>query len=606
MQNFLRILGFARPIGIKAVLYLLLTLGATIFGVINLAALIPLLQLLFEQSELEQINLPEPSISLEYCKEFFYHHFNEIIIGEGPLKALYVICGLMILAVLLANLFRYASQVLLARVRVNMIYNLRSAAYRGILMASASYLSSQQKGDLISRVTSDVQEVEQTVINAMKAIIKDPLLIIGYFVVLFSISIELTLYTLALAPITGFIVSLVARRIKKWSRQSQKSMGAITSIMDETIGGSRIIKAFSAENQMKKRFGKALEGYAQGVFEIAKKSNLASPISEVMGTAVLCLLLILGGMMVLNPEANLGPAQFIGFLIIFSQVLIPTKAISVAVSQMSRGLAASERVFQILDQSAENQESETEISKPTLNKGVRFESVCFAYDDDLVIDNVSFEIPKGKIIALAGPSGSGKSTLVDLLCGFRRVKSGGIFIDDTNLNHLSREQWLSMVGYVSQQPVLFNDTIANNISFGRQNTTPKAIENAAKKAHAHDFILKLSHGYDTVIGDGGDKLSGGEKQRITIARAILEDPPILILDEATSSLDAKSEEAVRQALLEVIQNRTVLIISHQMGTIREADEIILIENGKNVGRGVHEKLMKESDLYQQLVELQAF
>ncbi len=606
MKSFLRILGFARPLGFKSLGYLLLVLGATLFGVLNLTSLIPLLQVLFDQGELRQVNFPEWSFSLSYFKDTFYHYLNQLISEEGNITALYYICGLMVISVLLANLFRYSSQILLAQVRVKVIQNFRNAAYQGILTAKIQYLTSQRKGDLISRVTNDLQEVEQTVVNALKVIIKDPLLIVGYFIVLISISVELTLYTLLLAPVTGFSVSLIARRIKKWSLKSQKSMGRISSIMDETISGNRIIKAFSAQAQMKKRFETEVEGYAKGVFQIAKKSNLASPISEIIGTAVLCLLLLIGGNMVLGANATLGAAQFIGFLIIFSQVLIPAKAIAVSVNQITRGLVASERVFEIIDDTILDDHDSGKIQKSTLEHGIRIEALSFSYDQNEVLRKVSFEIPKGKIIALVGASGSGKSTLVDLLCGFQKASSGQILVDGSELNTLRKESWRKLVGYVFQHPILFNDTIANNIAFGRENVSRETIEKAAKKANAHGFISSLLDGYDTFVGDAGDKLSGGEKQRITIARAILEDPPILILDEATSSLDAKSEMAVKQALLSVIKDRTALIISHKISTIKDADEIILMENGKIVGKGTHEKLIRESGLYQQLTELQTF
>lgn len=607
MRILLRILRFANPLAGVVPVYIILIVLATIFSVINLTVLIPLLQVLFDQGELTEMNTPSAfSLSINYFKSLFYEQLVALIGTKGKMGALYFLCGFVTVSVIAANTFRYFSQLMLAKVRVRVIRNLRSKAFESTLNLDLGYFTTSKKGDLISRITSDIQDVEQSVVSSLKVIIKEPFLIIGYLVALVSISLELTIYTLLLIPAGGFAVSLIARRIRVWARKSQESMGRITQTLDESFGGMRIIKSFNASAFVKKKFDREVEDYALENFEIASKTNLSSPISESVGVVVLVLLLVIGGGMVLAEPAQLTAPSFIGFLVIFSQLLNPAKAIAVSMSQITRGIASAERVFDLMDKTPGISENESAVKKKVLEDGVRFHQVCFSYGADEVLTGISFEILQGQTVALIGPSGGGKSTIADLVCRFFDPISGQVLIDGIDLKDCSLADWREQIAVVSQEPILFHDTVANNIAFGRSDVTMKQIELASKKAMAHEFIMTLEHGYETLIGERGNRLSGGEKQRITIARALLKNPKLLILDEATSSLDAKSEHLVQSALANLMAGRTTLLIAHRLSTTQHADKILVIDKGRIVEQGTHSELMEANGLYGQLTRLQSF
>lgn len=598
MRLLRRIASYAKPIGGILPFYLVLIFGATVFSVINLSALIPLLQVLFDQVT----NLETGSGFLRQWKTSFYEQLNTYILEEGKLTALYFICGLVAVSVFLANVFRYASQLILAKVRVRTIRNLRQDAFEKVLRFNLGYFHEQHKGDFVSRLTVDVQDVEQSIVSAMKALIKEPFLLIGYLIALFSISPELTWYTLILIPTAGFCVSLVARRIRKWSRKSQESVGVLGGILDETFSGMRMIKALNAQQWIQKRFQKNLDAYANQTYQIASKSNLSSPISEIVGVIVLIITLILGGKMVLVDQ-SMDAATFIGFLVIFSQLLNPAKAISVASSQINKGLASASRIFELLDQ--ETVESESG-KKPSFTKEIAFESVSFSYDQQRVLDHLDLIIGYGEKVALVGPSGSGKSTIADLICGFYQPGSGQISIDGQNLNELDQNLWRSHIALVSQDPVLFDDTIRENILFGLQGVSDEQLDNVVRQSHVAEFVNQLSEGLESRVGPNGSRLSGGQKQRVAIARAMLRNPELLILDEATSALDAQSEQMVQQALEQLMEGRTTVIIAHSYRTIQHADRILVIDKGKVEQSGSHEELIQLDGLYGQLTRLQSF
>lgn len=607
MRNLFRILNYARPLGFFIPQYLILIVFSTAFSVVNLTALIPLLQVLFDQvSFTPESPVFEWSWSVDYFRTLFYRHLKDIIDENGKLSALYFICLLVVISVLLANLFRYLSQVLLANVRVQVIQNLRNEAFKAISNFDLEYFVTHKKGDLISRITVDVQEVEQSVVSSLKILIKEPFLIIGYFVALLSISPRLTLYTLVLIPVAGMAVSVVARKIRKWARKTQQSLGKINGTLDETLSGMRIIKAFGAAVYVRNRFAAEVQKFAKQSFNIAMKSNLSAPISEILGVGVLVVVLVIGGKQVLGNDAELGAATFIGFLVIFSQLLNPAKAISVASGKVSRGISAAERVFELIDLTPKIKDKSNAQTVSGLNQCISFHGVSFSFSGQQVLHQVNFHIPKGKTIALVGPSGSGKSTIADLICRFYDPGSGAISWDGVNLKDLTQESFRAQIGMVSQEAILFNDTVAANIAFGHDTMSKEEIIMAAKIANAHDFIQALPEGYDAVIGERGNALSGGERQRLTIARAILKDPQLLILDEATSSLDAKSEEMVQEALIRVMKGRTCLIIAHRLSTVQWVDEILVLENGKIIEQGSHVQLVEKNGLYNQLTTLQSF
>ncbi|RED98919.1 ABC transporter ATP-binding protein [Marinoscillum furvescens] len=602
MRVFLRILSFARPLGGTIPLYLGLIIPATIFSVVNLSVLIPLLQVLFDQAQEVEVGVSTSGWSIQNLKSSFYGYLHEVIQARGKLSALYLICTIAVVSVLLANCFRYFSQLVLASVRVRVMKNLRNEAYSHILYQELGFFTHRRKGDLVARVTTDIQEIEQSAVSTLKAVIKEPFLIIGYLIVLIAISPKLTLYTLLLLPVAGVGVSLVARRIRKWARRSQESMGQIGHLLDETIMGIRTIKAFMAETFQQARFEQQVKAYSDQAFQIAARSNLAAPLSEVIGVSVLVLVLVIGGREVLV-VGQLAPAEFIGFLIIFSQLLNPAKAISVAVSQISRGLSAADRVFELMDHRSILFRSEKK--ELHLENELIFDQVSFDFDGEAVLSEVSFGIKKGETIALVGPSGAGKSTVADLLCGFYQPKMGQVLIDGEPLN-LYNHQWLEQIAYVGQEPVVFHDTIAANILFANPSATDEELEHAARGAYLHEFIMSLPNCYQTTVGDRGTRLSGGERQRLTIARAILKNPKVLVLDEATSALDAQSEQLVQEAVSNLMKNRTSLVIAHRLSTIQHADRILVMDKGRIVEQGNHEELLEQKGLYHKLARLQAF
>ncbi len=598
MKLLWRIAKYAQPVDKILPLYLFLILGATVFSVINLSALIPLLQVLFDQVQ-EPV---EQGGVIASIKSQFYQELHSYIKVEGKVAALYFICALVAVSVLMANVFRYASQLILAKVRVRTIKNLRQEAFEQVLRFDIGYFHEQHKGDFVSRLTVDVQDVEQSIVSAMKALIKEPFLLIGYLVALFVISAELTLYTLVLIPAAGFGVSIVARKIRKWSRRSQESVGKLSGLLEEAFSGIRAIKAMNAQDWVKGRFEKNLKSYARETYQIASKSNLSSPISEVVGVIVLVITLILGGKMVLIDQ-SMDAATFIGFLVIFSQLLNPAKAISVASSQINKGLASASRIFELLDQ---QQETSTGQLTPGFQQNIQFTECSFSYGDHLVLDQMSFQINRGEVVALVGPSGSGKSTIADLLCGFYQPKSGAILLDGVPLIELNQHLWRSHVAFVSQESVMFDDSIRNNILFGMENVSEEKLQEVMDQSFVSEFVNQLPTGLETTVGSNGARLSGGQKQRIAIARAMLRNPQLLILDEATSALDAQSEHIVQKALGQLMTGRTTLIIAHRHTTIQHADRILVIIKGKVEESGSHDELVQKDGLYSELTRLQAF
>lgn len=607
MRTFLRILGYARPVGFYLPQYLLLVVFATIFSVINITVLIPLLEILFDQVDVPADRvLPEFNLSITYFKNLFYYYLNDFVSSNGRISALYFICAVVVTSVLLANLFRYLSQLILARVRVQVIRNLRNDAFHSIAQFDLAYLSDRRKGDIVSRVTTDVLEVEQSAVSTLKVLIKEPFLIIGYFIALFSISAELTLYTLLMIPAAGFAISIIGRRLKHRARNSQESLGRIASTLDEVLSGIRIIKAFSAVNYMRSRFSNDVDQYARHTYRLAAKSNLVSPASELIAVGVIALILLIGGQMVLNSPPQLEASEFIGFLLVYSQILAPAKSFSTAFGNINRGLASGDRIFQLIDNKPAIIEKPDAEPVHVFKHNLVFDEVSFAYHQKPVLKKMSLEIKKGEIVALVGPSGGGKSTLADLIPRFYDPTGGRVLLDGVDLRDYQIEGLRNLIGIVTQEAILFNDSIAGNIAFGKPDATPDEIKSAAIVANAHAFIEKFDGGYNYPIGDRGSKLSGGQRQRITIARAVLKNPPILILDEATSALDSYSEKKVQEALVKLMQNRTTILIAHRLSTIQHAHKIIVIKDGVIIDQGTHSELLERGGLYRGLTELQSF
>ncbi len=608
MNTYIRILKFAKPDIWVVPMYVLVVLLHTVFRIVNFTALIPVLQLLFSSGgeELKKVTiLPEFSLSDQYFIDTFYYHFGQIVESGGKVEALYFICYILLGSVFLSNIFQYFSVLLQARVRIDTVSNLRNRIFGKLTLLEVGYFTEARKGDLISRISTDAFQVEVTVVNTLKVIFKEPFLILGFFFALFRISTEMTLYTLLLIPISAGTISLIAKRLKRRALKAQKSMARISSIVEETITGMRIIKAFTGRRYIVDKFDKEVKTYARHNYRMVAKNNLAGPISEFLGVAFLSIILIIGGQQVLSGSSGLDAAQFIVFLVIFSQLLNPTKAISNAFSNIQRGIAAGDRLFEIIDHPLSLKEKENPIRKNSFDQIIQFKNVSFQYDTANVLDNINLELKKGDVLAIVGASGSGKTTLAELLPRFYDPTRGKIEIDGIDLKELKLNDLRNLMGLVSQDSILFNDTVANNIAFGNPQWGIEKIQEAARIANAHEFIAQLDNGYDTMVGEGGSKLSGGQRQRLSIARAILKNPPILILDEATSALDTESEKSVQEAIYKLMKHRTTLVIAHRLSTIQNADKIVVLSEGKIIEEGTHDHLISRKGAYQKLIEMQA-
>lgn len=609
MKTYLRILSYAKPYRRFVPVYILYALLAIIFGLLNFTLLKPLFDVIFDQADPELISSfqekPEFSLSIGYFTHLFNYFFLQVAEEYGKLGTLFYVCIIIVISVFLANLFTYLSGVVLAKVRAVVIKGMRTDIFDQVSLLHIGYFSNERKGDLMSKMTNDVQEVENTIVQSLRVVFREPVTIILYFSVLFFMSVKLTLFTIMIIPISGAIIGGITRRLKKKAVESQQSLGRIVNILDETLGGMRVIKAFNAEWFMGKKFDQETNQYAEVNVNMARKNELASPISQFLGVSVVAGILVYGGRLVLSGESNLSASDFITYIIIFTQVLNPAKEISRAVSSIQRGIASAERIFEVIDTPSEIKSPLSPLEFSSFEKEIEFKNVSFGYGEELVIRDVSFTLSKGKTIALVGPSGGGKSTLADLVPRFYDPTSGDLLIDGKNLKDLDLVDLRSQMGIVTQESILFNDTAYNNIVFGSKGVTEEQVIAAAKIANAHQFISEMENGYQTNIGERGTKLSGGQRQRLSIARAVLKNPSILILDEATSALDSESELLVQEALTKLMQNRTTLVIAHRLSTIQHADEILVIEKGRIIQRGTHVDLIKTEGLYQKLSSIQS-
>lgn len=608
MKTYIRILSYA-PSWAFASQHCLFALLAIIFGTVNFTMLIPLLDVLFKNipKSTEILQLPHFTFSLTYFKDLFNYYMTFAIQEYGQLGALQYVCAVMIVMTIISNLFRYLSMMTINNARIAIIQNLRNQLFRHLGKMHIGFYSNERKGDIMSRLTTDVQEVEMSVVNSLKSVFIEPAKVVIYFIILLYTSLKLTIFVLIFLPISGFIISKILKKLRQHGKESQELLGQLLSIIDETLFGMKVIKAFNADAYIDNKFTKRNEQYSKTIRSVSKRVDLASPVSEVLSVFVIAGLLLYGGSMIVGENPALQAPQFITYIVIFSQILSPIKALSSLFSGIQRGLAAADRVTIILDTPSEVQDFPNAKTIEKFTEKVVFKDVIFSYNEDrTIIKNISFEILKGKTVALVGASGSGKSTLADLLPRFYDIQSGEILIDDHNIKNITMDSLRQQLGIVTQESILFNDTIFNNIAFGNTQATLEDVIKAAKIANAHDFILQSPEGYETNIGDRGSKLSGGQRQRLSIARAVLKNPPILILDEATSALDSESEKLVQEALASLMKNRTALVIAHRLSTIQNADEILVMKEGEICERGNHEDLMQQNGMYRKLIEMQSF
>ncbi|EMS31055.1 Lipid A export ATP-binding/permease protein MsbA [Mariniradius saccharolyticus AK6] len=609
MNTYLRILSYARPYRRYFPVYVLYTILAIVFGLLNFTLLKPLFDVIFEQvgpGEMDKyLTKPAFSFSLAYFMHMFNHYFLQIAEIYGKFGTLVYVCIIIVISVFLSNLFTYLSGVVLAKVRAEVIKKMRLDIFQKTTQMHIGFFSNERKGDLMSKMTNDIQEVENSIVQSLRVVFKEPATIILYFAVLFFMSVKLTLFTILIIPISGAIIGGITRRLRKTAIESQESLGRIVNILDETIGGMRVIKAFGAQSYVTGKFDEETDNYSNVNISMARKNELASPISQFLGVFVVAGILLYGGSLVLGNASDLSASDFITYIIIFTQVLNPAKEISRAASSIQRGLASAERIFAVVDTPSDIQNRPNAKPVSAFSQSITFQNVSFKYEKETVLSEVNFTLEKGKTIALVGPSGGGKSTIADLVPRFYDPSEGRVLLDGTDLRDLDLAQLRGLMGIVTQESILFNDTVFNNIAFGLEGISEEKVMEAAKIANAHEFIVQLENGYHSNIGERGSKLSGGQRQRLSIARAVLKNPPILILDEATSALDSESERLVQDALTKLMTNRTTLVIAHRLSTIQHADEILVIKKGEIVQRGTHSQLIAEEGLYKKLSSIQA-
>ena len=539
-------------------------------------------------------------------KNNFYFYISQLIENQGEIYALIFVSGLVIIMSLLKTGFKYLAMYNLATIRNGVVKDMRNALYNKSVDLPLSYYSNERKGDIISRMTNDVHIVEWSIISSLEMLFSDPIMITVYLIGLLVISPHLTLFVLILLPISAFIIGRLGKKLKTTALKGQKKMGIILSIMDETIGGLRVIKAFNSEERVKKRFFSVNNFYTRIMIKMYRRQYMGTPLSEFLGTVVVVFIMWYGGSLVLGEQTALSPANFIGYLAIFSQIINPAKSFSTAWYNVQKGLASSERIEEVLNAKNQIVEKPDARTIDNFSESIEYKNVSFKYENEWVLKDIDLKIEKGKTVALVGQSGAGKSTLVDLLPRFYDAIDGEILLDGVPIKDCKIKDLRDLMGIVNQEAILFNDTFSNNIAFGSDGLGEEEIIQAAKVANAHEFIVNSRNGYYTNIGDRGGKLSGGQRQRISIARAVLKNPPILILDEATSALDTESERLVQDAITNLMKNRTSIVIAHRLSTVVNADLICVMHEGRIVEKGTHQDLMKQNGIYTRLHSMQVF
>ena len=607
MNNVLgKLLRFAKPYKFYGILNIVSNVLYAFFNVLSIIIFIPTLGILFDnQEEVFEKPVYQGFSNLKgYAEDSLNYFLTQKVTDDGPMAALVFICLASIVIFFLKNLFRYLAMYFLAFLRTGMVKDLQDTLYHKVVDLPISYFSEKRKGDLLARMTADIKEVEGSIINSLEALIREPITIVIVLASMLLISTKLTLFVFIFLPVTGFIISAVGKRLKAQSLAAQKENGVFLSFLEETLSGLRVIKGFNAEALFGQKFTDSTQRFKDIMTSVLQRKGLASPLSEFLGVAVVITVLWYGGSLVFDDNSTLKPQDFMGYIGLFYTIINPVKAITTVNYSIKKGNAAGERIFEILETENDVKEAATAKHPSTLAQSIKFHKVSFKYEDDYVLQNFNLEVPKGHTVALVGQSGSGKSTVANLITRFYDVNDGEIQIDGTNIKDISKKSLRNLMGLVTQDSILFNDTVRNNIALGKENATDQEIVEAAKIANAHDFITELPNGYDTNIGDSGNKLSGGQKQRLSIARAVLKNPPIMILDEATSALDTESERLVQDALEKMMQNRTSVVIAHRLSTIQNADTIVVLKKGEIVEQGTHEELMKSRKGYKKLVEMQ--
>ncbi|MFI3294942.1 MAG: ABC transporter ATP-binding protein [Rikenellaceae bacterium] len=605
MKTYLRILQFGRPFSRYALPYFVCILLHSIFNAATFGMLIPIINTMTDGESVAQMVTVMPDF--EFSKAWadgFFNYATYKLFGESSVEDLFMTLAVMtVLISLLSNLFRYLSQRIMENLRIGAIEKIRNGVFNNVIHLQASYFTEQRKGAMISKITSDVQVVQFCITNTLQVLFREPLLIAAYMFLLISISWQLTIFVLAVLPVIAFFIGYIVKKLRRSATQGQESFAGLVSLLDESLGAIKTIKGYNASDYVDQKFVAQNKHYSDIQRDIAVKQQMASPMSEFLGITSLSFILVYGGNMIVGGE--LAVASFIAYLGAFSQVTRPARSISDAFGNINQGIAAGERVMALMDEVAEIKDRNDALVVEKFENGLAFENVSFSYDGEReILSNVSFEIPRGKTVALVGASGGGKSTISDLIPRFYDPLSGRITLDGRDTRDYTLDSLRSLMGIVAQETILFNDTIEGNIRLGNHTATREQVIQAAKVANAWEFISQMPEGLDTNIGDRGTKLSGGQRQRISIARAVLRNPDILILDEATSALDTQSERLVQESLTELLKGRTSLVIAHRLSTIQHSDNIIVIDRGGVAEQGTHEQLLSKGGIYSRLIEMQ--
>ena len=611
MKPLKRILSFAKPHQKYLFGSMFFNIMYSVLNIFSVATMLPILGLMF--GTVEKVDTSKPPVNsgriadfFGYAKDWGYYTIQKSIDTNGTVKVLAILCAVTAVAFLLRNIFRYLGAFLLVNYRVGITKDLRTAMYNKFLKLPVSFFTEKRKGDMMSRISNDIGGVEGGIMGSLVDVINAPFMIITSLITLFILSPKLTLFSLLVFPLMGGLIAWVGKSLKRKATAAQEELGNLFSLVDETLKSSKVIKIFNADKILKNRFNSTTDNWKKYAIGMSRRRELASPMSEFLGSVTILIITWFAGVQILN-ERTIEPETFLVFIGMFFQILDPAKKLSSAISNIQGGMASLDRVSEVLDYDLKVEEIENPISISTLNDKIEFKNIGFYYDkDNVILKNFNLAIPKGKTVALVGQSGSGKTTIANLLARFYDVSEGEILVDGVNIKDLKLDDFRNLLGMVTQESVLFNDSVFNNILMGKPDAIEEEVMAAAKIANAHQFIDGLPEKYYTNIGDDGNKLSGGQKQRVSIARAVLKNPPVMILDEATSALDTESERFVQDALEKMMENRTSLVIAHRLSTIQKADWIVVMERGSIVEQGTHNELMENNNVYRRLVELQNF
>nr|WP_321223097.1 ABC transporter ATP-binding protein [uncultured Psychroserpens sp.] len=609
MNYIKKLLRFIVPYKRFAILNIICNVFYALFGTLAMVSLMPMINILFNETKKEYIEPEFLGFGDYFSKDKIVDYFNFFVTNklevDGPKATLTFMIIIIISLFLLKNLFNYLGLYYITFLRNGVLKDLRNEIYEKTLRLPISFFSEKKKGDIIARISGDVNEVQTSLLSILELIVKEPLTILFAIIAMFLTSVKLTIFVFLFIPVSGFVISAIGKKLKKHSENVQSEQGVFLSTLEETLGGLKVIKGFNAESSFISKFKNSTQRFFGFSNQLINRQNLASPTSEFLGIVTIATLLWYGGSMVLIDKTLSGGA-FIGFMALAYQILTPAKAISKASYSVKRGNAAADRVLEIIETKSSLEDTNDAIIKSDFTSEIGINNISFKYEDDLVLKNFSIKVPKGKSVALVGQSGSGKSTIANLVTRFYDVNEGHIAIDGQDIRSLTKHSLRSLMGLVTQDSILFNDTVKNNILIGKENATDEEIVEALQIANAWEFVKDLPKGIETNIGDSGGKLSGGQQQRLSIARAVLKNPPIMILDEATSALDTESERLVQDALEKMMKNRTSIIIAHRLSTIQNADEIIVMHKGEIAEQGTHNELIIKNGIYKKLVDMQSF